>query len=314
MSRFQVNLAQNQIRKMTPRDVAERLREAALEQIEKRDVSGLKKYLEPLYAERELCAWAKEKFAIVVTPKELLVEGRDEERRSAAEIVELIEDRAREAYARREIEYPVDHVLTLAFGSPDRPVTDNPYAADYIRGQAKAKYNADLALDHILGVGLRNLRDELIGLQEKFLRDGELEKEIDRLIATAGKDADDDKLAAAFMTRFGASLVQEQLNRKVSLVEIEAEARTRAPESMRDKMIRRGRQVLRQELTDLETGRADSDSRRGVEGSSAGDGSASRRAWVWRGLPRRILASSTRRRDMPSSSRCCRAFATRQPT
>ena len=64
MSRFQVSLPQNQIRKMTPHDVAEKLRDAAIEQIEKRDVSGLLKYLEPLYPEKELCAWAKDKFAI----------------------------------------------------------------------------------------------------------------------------------------------------------------------------------------------------------------------------------------------------------
>ena len=42
------------------------------------------------------------------------------------------------------------------------------------------------------------------------------------------------------------------MNRKQSLVELEAQARGAAPVSMRDKMIRRGRQVLRQELTDLE--------------------------------------------------------------
>ncbi|HET6248626.1 MAG TPA: SEC-C metal-binding domain-containing protein [Tepidisphaeraceae bacterium] len=250
MSRFQVNLAQNQIRKMTAHDVAEKLRDAALEQIEKRDVSSLQKYLEPLYPEKELCAWAKDKFAITVKPEELVIDGRGDERKSEEEIVALIEGRAREAYARREIEYPVDHVLTLAFGSQDRPVADNPYAAEYVRGHTKAKYGADLSLEHIRTVGLRNLRDELIGLQEKFLKDGELQKEIDKLIAATGND--DEKLSAAFTNRFGAALVPETLNRKVSVVEIEEEASHRPPETMRDKMLRRGRQVLRQELTDLE--------------------------------------------------------------
>ena len=40
MSRFQVNLSQSQIRKMTPTNVEEKLREAAVEQIDKRDVRG----------------------------------------------------------------------------------------------------------------------------------------------------------------------------------------------------------------------------------------------------------------------------------
>ena len=51
-----------------PEEVTEKLREAAIEQIENRDVNGLLKFLEPLYAEKELCAWAKEKFAIEVKP------------------------------------------------------------------------------------------------------------------------------------------------------------------------------------------------------------------------------------------------------
>ena len=167
MSRFHVSLPQNQIRKMTSQDVNERLREAAIEQIENRDVNSLQKYLEPLYAERELCAWAKEKFAVSVKPEELLTGTAGNDRKPAEEIVALIDGRAREAYARREVEYPVDHVLTLAFGSPDRPVTDNPYAADYVRAQARAKYGADLSIEHIRLVGLRNLRDELIGLPGK---------------------------------------------------------------------------------------------------------------------------------------------------
>src|SRR5205085_11541753 len=92
MSRFHVSLPQAQIRKMTPDEVTEKLREAAIEQIEKRDVNGLVKFLEPLYPEKELCAWAKEKFAIVLKPEELLTGGRENERKTAEEIIELVEN------------------------------------------------------------------------------------------------------------------------------------------------------------------------------------------------------------------------------
>jgi preprotein translocase subunit SecA len=249
MSRFHVSLSQNQIRKMTPDEVKEKLRDAAIEQIEKRDVNGLLKYLEPLYAEKELCAWAKEKFAISVKPEEMLMAGTDADRKTPQEIVELIEGRARDAYARREIEYPVDHVLTLAFGSSDRPVTDNPYAADYVRAQAKTKYGVELSIDHIRNTGIRTLRDEMIGYQERFFKDGQIDAEIDKLIEAAGTE-DEEALAQAFTARFGAPLVQEELNRKVSTVDMLADSA--APQTVRDKMVRRARQVLRQELTDLE--------------------------------------------------------------
>ena len=49
MSRFGVNLSQAQIRKMDAHELEEKLREAAAEQIQKRDVDGVVKFLEPPY-------------------------------------------------------------------------------------------------------------------------------------------------------------------------------------------------------------------------------------------------------------------------
>jgi preprotein translocase subunit SecA len=136
MSRFHVNLPQTQIKRMTKDEVEERLRSTAVEQIAKREMTGLHKYLEPLFAEGELAAWARDKFDIQIEPREFVLED-GLTRRPAGEVVELIQARARAAYARREIEYPVDHALTFAFGG-DEGSTDNPYAADYVRRWAKA--------------------------------------------------------------------------------------------------------------------------------------------------------------------------------
>ena len=54
--------------------------------------------------------------------------------KTAEEIVELIETRAREAYARREIEYPVDHMLTFAFGGAEDGQHREP-----VRGRLRAR-------------------------------------------------------------------------------------------------------------------------------------------------------------------------------
>src|SRR4051812_10360979 len=54
MSQFGVNITQSQMKRMSAKEVEERLKEAALETIDKRDVAGLARYLEPLYAEQEL--------------------------------------------------------------------------------------------------------------------------------------------------------------------------------------------------------------------------------------------------------------------
>jgi preprotein translocase subunit SecA len=245
MSRFHVNLPQTQIKRMSKEEVEDRLREAAVEQIDNREVTGLQRYLEPLFAESELASWARDKFDIQIDPKEFVVEdGRT--RRPADEIVELIQSRARAAYARREIEYPVDHTLTFAFGGEDGS-TDNPYAADYVRMWARAKYGVDLALEHIRGQSQRRLRDELIGYQEKAIVDGGVDAEVDALMRASSSPA---QLAAAANERFQARLTEKDLSPD-ALAEQDGEdgaART----SPRDVLIRAARQFYRHELTMLE--------------------------------------------------------------
>ncbi|HMB94967.1 MAG TPA: hypothetical protein VKK61_02905, partial [Tepidisphaeraceae bacterium] len=76
MSRFQVQLSQTQMKKMTADEVEAHLTEAALEQIEQRDCSGLMKYLDANYSLRELSAWASAKFGITITPEEMLVDAQ----------------------------------------------------------------------------------------------------------------------------------------------------------------------------------------------------------------------------------------------
>jgi preprotein translocase subunit SecA len=240
MSRFSINLPQSQIRKMDAEELQETIRVAAIEQIEKRDCSPILKYLQPLYAEGELAAWARDKFAIEIDPQELLEDEKNQVRKGAAEIATLIEDRARQAYARREIEYPVEHILTFVFGGADA-VTDNPYAADFLRSWVKAKYGIDLSIDHIRASSPRQLREELIGYQRSYLAEGKLEADIDRILAEAGNDRD--KALAAFQARF--PMPPEPPRTK-------SDGQAVVEQPLRQQLLTRARQFLRRELTDLE--------------------------------------------------------------
>src|SRR5688500_4271083 len=261
MSRFQVNLPQSQNRKMTYQGVEDVLRDAAVEQIDKRDVAGMMRYLEPRYAEQELSGWAKEKFAIEVAPEEML-EGAGtgrESRKPAEEIAALIEKRAREAYARREVEYPVDHVLAFAFGSEEGS-TDNPYAADFIRQWAASRYAVELSLEHVRSLSIRKLRDELIGYQEQFLKEGKLEDEVDRLLKTAGTEKPE-VVGEAFARRFGVKPADTELqplpegrgsDRDGNGSLNGAGSNGNGSVNLRETLVTKARRLLRQELTDLE--------------------------------------------------------------
>src|SRR5262249_41641267 len=139
--------------------------------IDRHDCSGLSKYLESLFAERSLATWAEDKFGIEITAEEISQAAKQSRTSAADAIVELLETRARAASAPRDIEYPVDHVLTFAFGG-EQGSTDNPYAADFVHNWVKAKYGVDLSVEYIRSRSVRQLHDELCGYQEQFTHNG----------------------------------------------------------------------------------------------------------------------------------------------
>jgi preprotein translocase subunit SecA len=239
---------------MSAQEVEDKLKTAAIEQIDKRDCAPLMKYLEPLFAENELVSWAAEKFGIKVDPKEMLADVERRIRKPADEIAALIEEKAHQAYAQREIEYPVDHVLISIFGNGETQ-NDNPYAADMIRNWSMAKFREEFSLDEIRSMPIRRLRDRLIGLQEQYLEDGKVETEVDRILAEGQDHAVIAKLMnERFMTQLHPDDLAENPPTPVSASNrkgIKPEAAA-PPLKLRDRLIRAGREFFRKELTDLE--------------------------------------------------------------
>ncbi|MGD0769115.1 MAG: SEC-C metal-binding domain-containing protein [Tepidisphaeraceae bacterium] len=250
MSRFHVNLSQNQIRQMSAEDVEAKLRLAAIEQIDNRSCAGVMKYLAPNYAEQELVNWAREKFNIQVKPEEFILDPKGHNLLPADQIIDLIESRARAAYARREVNYPVEHALTFAYGGPEG-FTDHPYSAEYVQKWAAHKYGVQIPLDQIRTGTLQQLHATLVAHQERFLTGGELERTVDALVA-ANQDAE--SLRKAFNQRFDAKLTSRDFE-----VQVETDAKdmrvVTQPASaaqIRQLLMERARLELRSELTDLE--------------------------------------------------------------
>jgi preprotein translocase subunit SecA len=253
MREFHVQLTQAQIRNMDFHDLSEMLRASSVEHINSRDCAGIMKYLEPMYAETELAAWAREKFGVEINPHEFMAseQGGRNTRRSAEDIAERIEAKAREAYARREREYPVDHVLAFAFGG-EQGTTENPYASDYVRAWARAKFGEDISLEHVRSLSVRKLRDELVALQEAWLGDGRIAAAVDELIGRNGSSED---LAKAANERWPLGITPEELEGKVHRGKSGAAVADQDGDgaiTARDVLIQRVRQLLRKELTDLE--------------------------------------------------------------
>jgi preprotein translocase subunit SecA len=135
--------------------------------------------------------------------------------------------------------------MTYAFGDANSTEI-NPYGVDYIRAWAKAKYGEDISAEHIRDMSLRKLRDELIGLQDQWLSDGRLEKEVDSILA-ANKEPI--QIAKAANARFAADLSADDFE---SHQDGSSNGNGTGAPSAHDVLLQIGRAFLRKELTDLE--------------------------------------------------------------
>jgi preprotein translocase subunit SecA len=256
MSRFGVQLSSTQIRKSTPQELEDRLRDAAIEQIDHRDCSGLEKYLEPLFAERELAAWARDKFGIELTAEEISTTAKQSSTSASEAIIALIEERAKAAYARRDVEYPVNHVLTYAFGG-ETGSTDNPYAADFVSKWIRSKFGVDLTVEYIRSKSVRELHDEMCGWQEELTRGRKLEKEIGEILKAGATPSEQLKI---FNNRFSLNLTDDIFKPETLPPALRAMIGDSAKESRGDAkpldnktiLTNIAKSHLRKELTDLE--------------------------------------------------------------
>ena len=214
----------------------------------------------------------------------------------AEEIVELIESRARDGVrpARDRISgrSRADASRSAATTADDR----QPLRRRLRPRPGRRRSTASICRSSTSAARrVRKLRDELIGYQEAVpQRTASSAKEVDaHLIAGEQRR---EALAKAFNERFGAMLTPKDLNRKTSLArDRRPKRRRRRAEALRDKLIRRGRQLLRQRADRPGAVRADPDFRSELEGSSVRDGHAQGGIGL-QASPSRTRASSTRRK------------------
>ncbi len=224
MSRFNVNLSQNQLRQMEPHDVEPLLSQAAAEKIAELDLSALSAYLEPDFAQQGLAAWAKDKFNIDVEIDELAGEPD-----KIGEIIDNLVEKVCEAYHRREIEYPVEHAMDMTVGQGG---TENVYAVAALAEWANRKYEADLSPDDLRDRPAADIHKQLTGLSEQWFEGGRLEESIRRAM---GSDGGVDQAIAFAKERFDTELNVEDFDGDID-----------------GKLVATGRRFLRREMTELE--------------------------------------------------------------
>jgi preprotein translocase subunit SecA len=221
MSRFGVNLSQNQLRKMSPREVEEALAAAATEKIDQADLSPLGRYLEPGFAERSLADWASNKFGIGVNPEEL--------RGEAENARQVLAEKVQAAYRQREVEYPVEYAFDMTVGQAGM---DNVYALGSLVSWANRKYELGLTVEGVRGAKADELRDRLLTESRRWLEGGGLEEMVR---GRFGQDAPVERAVEFARSRFDTELKAEDFDGDVV-----------------GALVKAGRKFLRREMTELE--------------------------------------------------------------
>ncbi len=232
---FKVSMTQNQLRKMEVSEIEDVLCEAADTLYDSANLDGIAVYLDRHYPHRALGEWARGKFNIKVDIDELIETPKDE-------IAELLHGRVRDAYREREICYPVEWCLELAFGQEG---TDHAAAAEMVVQWVNRKYNLGWSLDNVQGQSVDTLREMLTSLSREF-SNGRLEQEIDENIA--GKDRE--AAVKWAKERFGPAWNPRRFEQMIG--DDERDDEPDLSPIVRDAVLVQGREMLRWELTRLE--------------------------------------------------------------
>ena len=223
LEQYEIKLTQRQVREGDPYDLMEQAIEAAILQIEQADLAPLGTFIEKGYARGRLAAWARDKFGVEIPLDTLISATRDEADHAIGE-------RMREAYRRREIEYPVGAVLENAIR---RGGTNRNAIYDMLARWANLKFRLGWTYEHFDGKEPREIFEELCRVNEDFLSNGKLDVEIDAAL----EKHTGDELVAWARDRFGNVVERNPI--------------APGPE-LRTQLQRCGYEMLRYELTWLE--------------------------------------------------------------
>jgi len=223
VGQYGISLTQRQVRETEPQELLDRIVEAAIAKVESSDLNPLEQFTDPLYGKQRLARWAQEKFAVQVPLEELRTATPEE-------AVALFRQKMRQAYQRREIEYPVQAVIEAAFAAGGSNAVE---VARRLAGWANFKYRLDWTYEHFNGMRPQDIFQELRKINEDYLCNGRLDAEIDAALRAYPGEAIKDWARQ----RFGAVVENHPVEP--------------GPE-LREQLRRCGYEMLRFELTWLE--------------------------------------------------------------
>ena len=179
------------------RAVQEMLEEAAAEKIEQTPLERIPHFADPRYGPEQLAKWVKEKFGFEIDVDEI-VRHRDDDQLA---VRDLIIERARETYTRREAEFPAEFILQRVMGM----ARQNPGEAfEHLRDWARRRAGLELTAEEIKTTPPQKMRDRLVGA----LRDALERDDLEEMTRKALETASDDELDELLRARYGEGITE----------------------------------------------------------------------------------------------------------
>ncbi|MBX3407155.1 MAG: preprotein translocase subunit SecA [Phycisphaeraceae bacterium] len=163
-------------------EIQEQLGQAAERRIAAANLDGLAQFVERHYGATELSKWGDRKFGFVVPPADIAKAEQTDRR----DVVKLFLDRARDLYAKREIEYPVDFAMDLTM-SMMRQSPQN--AAQQLVDWANQRLQLGWTVEQLVRTPPARCREELMAGSKRFVESGTLQKTIDEALSLSDHDA-----------------------------------------------------------------------------------------------------------------------------
>ncbi len=233
---FKANLSLSQVQNMSKDEVIDHLEEAAVKLIDESDFSPLDQYLVPNYGAAQLAQWATNKFGADFKAEDFAqLENPDD-------AVEKLMTRAREAYARREVTYPVEFAMDMTSAA----MQHNPQQAlEQFCAWVKARYELEWKPGTLPSSNPNELRKILIEEAQKW-DESRISARAERALNAANGSLASGALAAPLPDQLDDYL---QKNLGVRLAPDERERAADDPKSLVEEKIAA---MLRAELTQFE--------------------------------------------------------------
>jgi len=166
MSAFGAGLSAGKLRGAEPEEIEEILVTAASGQIDKKDCSQLDEFLRADFAIRTFVQWAHAKFDVRLNVGELKDLTADRIRGRLTEEVD-------KKYKEREIAYPVEFAMNIAYG----PQGPNVYAFEALAEWANKRFNANFTPEKLQNTKPQKIYTELLELSRRY-HEGYLAQEV----------------------------------------------------------------------------------------------------------------------------------------